>query len=142
MSSERREVVILVGMQGAGKTHYCRTELSAYERICQDEGPRTYSGVLNRLKELLAAGVPLIVMDRTNPARYQREEFAALARGAGYRVKIIYFDTPVEICRERVRSRKGHPTLAEDRMNEAMAMYASRLEVPKAEECDELVVVK
>jgi predicted kinase len=90
---------------------------------------------------LLLDGVPRIVIDRTNPMREQRKRFAEMARAAGYYLKIVYFDVPAEICRERIRNRKGHPTLAEDRMEEAIAEYKSRLNEPKAEECDELLVV-
>jgi predicted kinase len=141
MGNEDREVVILVGMQGAGKTHYCRIVLPDYQRISQDEGPRTYRGVLLQLDRLLHEGAPRIVIDRTNPMRSQRREFAALARAAGYRVKIVYFDIPMAICRERIRQRKTHPTLGQDRMNEAIAQYVSRLDIPTAEECDELIMV-
>ncbi len=127
-------------MQGSGKTFYCNTVLPGYERISQDEGPRTYPGVLLRLQELLRRGVPHIVIDRTNPMRRQREQFTALARAAGYRVKIVYFDVPVETCRARILSRKGHPTLAADRMHAAMARYTSNLNIPTPEECDELII--
>ena len=141
MQKEERELIVLMGMQGAGKTYYCQTALLDYERISQDEGPRSYRGVLLRLGELLRIGVPRIVIDRTNPVRSQRQEFAALARAAGYRVKIIYFDTPVEICQERIRQRKGHPTLVQDRMHEAMTQYALKLDIPKPEECYELITI-
>ena len=66
MVRRNRELVILVGMQGAGKTYYCEKFLADYERISQDEGPRTYAGVLKRLERLLE-GAPRIVIDRTNP---------------------------------------------------------------------------
>lgn len=75
MSQEVRELVVLVGMQGAGKTYYCETVLADYERISQDEGPRSYSGILLLLQDLLRRGVPRIVIDRTNPMRYQRADF-------------------------------------------------------------------
>ncbi len=75
MMQDDREVIILVGMQGAGKTFYCQTVLSKYERISQDEGPRTYRGVVLRLGELLREGAPRIVIDRTNPMRHQRRQF-------------------------------------------------------------------
>ncbi len=140
MSSENRELVILVGMQGSGKTLYCQTALSNYERLSQDDGPRRFPGILRRLQELLGNGVRRIVIDRTNPMRCQREQFAALAREAGYYVKIVYFDIPEEICRERIRRRRGHPTLELGQMHVAIARYASDLEIPSAEECDELVV--
>ncbi len=64
-----------------------------------------------------------------------------MARAAGYYLKIVYFDIPAEICRERIRRRTGHPTLAAGQMEQAIATYKSKLNAPKADECDELVVV-
>ncbi len=141
-AAETRELIILVGMQGSGKTFYCQTVLSNYERISQDEGPRRFPGILHRLQELVAQGVPRIVIDRTNPMRWQRAEFAALAGKAGYHLKIVYFDVPAEVCRERIRSRTRHPTLEVDQMNAAMSMYASNLDIPTADECDELIIIR
>jgi predicted kinase len=141
VQKDERELVILVGMQGAGKTHYCETALPEYERISQDEGPRTYQGVLLKLERLLREGAPRIVIDRTNPMRDQRRELAELARAAGYRVKIVYFDIPLKTCLERIPRRKTHPTLGTDRMHEAIAQYVSRLNIPTAEECDELITI-
>ncbi len=141
MSLKNHELVILVGMQGSGKTYYCEHSLREHKRISQDEGPRSYPGVLKRLHGLLIDGEQRIVVDRTNPMREQRKAFAEMARAAGYYVKIVYFNIPENVCRERICCRKGHPTLAQDRMEEAIAGYRSRLNVPKADECDELVVV-
>jgi hypothetical protein len=76
------EVAIPVGMQGAGKTYDWETVLSNHERISQDEGPRNYRGIVLRLEELLRDGTPRIAIDQTNPMRYQRQEFAALAHAA------------------------------------------------------------
>lgn len=140
MPQNGREVVILVGMQGCGKTYYSKTALPDYQRISQDEGPRTYPGVLRKLEDLLREGASRIVIDRTNPMRYQREKFAGLARAAGYRVKIVYFDVPEKTCREQILKRKEHPTLTEDRMDQAIARYVSALDIPTPEECDELIV--
>jgi hypothetical protein len=46
MMRDEREVTILVGMQGSGKTWYCKKALPDYIPISQDEGPRTYQGVV------------------------------------------------------------------------------------------------
>lgn len=142
MSQKNRELVILVGMQGAGKTYYCEHFLRDYERISQDEGPRSYQGIVTRLHELLLKGVPRIVIDRTNPMREQRKTFAEMAIAAGYYLKIIYFDVPEEICRERIRLRKDHPTLPTDKIEKAIAAYKSNLITPKSDECHELLVVR
>lgn len=137
-----RELVILVGMQGSGKTYYCRTVLGSHVRISQDEGPRSLAGVLARLEELLAERVPLIVIDRTNPIRSQRQSFIQLARQAGYRVRIVHFDLPRAVCEERIQHRCGHPTLDAASMAMAINRYLSCLEIPTELECDELVIVR
>lgn len=136
------ELVILVGMQGCGKTYYCRTVLADHVRISQDDGPRRFGGVVDLLEATLREGAPRIVVDRTNPLRWQREIFVRLARQYGYRTRIVYFDVPADLCRERITQRTGHPTLTPERMQEAMNRYLSCLEAPCPEECDELVVVQ
>lgn len=136
------ELVILVGMQGSGKTYYCRTMLPDHYRLSQDEGPRTFPAVVKRLEALLAEGVAKIVIDRTNPRRDQREIFARLARRAGYRVRVVYFDLARDVCRRRIESRSGHPTLAPQDVDGAIARYLQDLSAPTAGECDELAIVR
>ncbi len=142
MSRTAKELIILVGMPGAGKTTYCKGTLPDYVRVSQDDGPRNYRGILHRLADLVGRGVSRIVVDRTNPMRHQRDEFVSLAHGAGYRVKIVYFAVPEETCRERILLRPTHPTLKADRIEKTMASYRSNLTVPTAEECDELVMMQ
>ena len=136
-----KEVVILVGMQGAGKTHYCRAVLADYTRVSQDEGPRRFPGVLRHVRDLLEGGTKRIVIDRTNPLRRQREAFARLAREFDCRVRIIHFDVPRDVCEARILSRTDHPTLGPDRMREAIDRYVHGLDVPAEDECEELVVL-
>jgi predicted kinase len=141
MPKEDRELLILVGMPGSGKTYYCQHFLGDHARISQDEGPRRFEGIVRKLRGMLTEGVRAIVMDRTNPGREQRKTFAEMARAAGYRVKIIHFDIPEQVCEKRIRRRKGHPTLGADRMAEAIAAYQRNFEPPSADECDDLLVV-
>ena len=137
-----KELIILVGMQGCGKTHYCRTVLADYSRVSQDEGPRSFDGVIRRLGELVELDTERIVVDRTNPLRNQREGFVDLARARGYRVKIIYFHVPRGICEQRIQQRRDHPTLGPEKMEQALNRFASALEEPTEKECDELVIVR
>ena len=137
-----KEVVILVGMQGAGKTHYCEHYLPAHMRICQDEGPREFDRLFRRYERAVEEGVERIVIDRTNPTRTKREQFARAGRAGGYRVRIVYFDVPREICERRITDRRNHPTLSVEKMHQAIGAYMFRLEVPAEEECDELVVIR
>lgn len=137
-----KELIILVGMQGCGKTHYCQSVLAGYARVSQDEGPGHFAGVLRCLCELMEAEAEQIVIDRINPLRWQRERFAALARTHGYRVKIIYFDVDRGLCEQRILTRKDHPTLAAEKMKEALNRFEKVLEKPTEDECDELQIVR
>ena len=137
-----KELIILVGMQGCGKTHYCRTVLADYSRVSQDEGPRSFDGVIRRLGELVELDTERIVVDRTNPLRNQRERFVDLAKARGYRVKIIYFDVPREVCEQRIKHRRDHPTLGPEKTKQALDRFESVLEKPTEEECDKLIVIR
>jgi len=136
------EVVILVGPQGAGKTHYCRTHLPGHERVSQDEGPRRFESLVRRYEQRLDAGAARVVVDRTNPWRWQRERFAEAARRRGYRVRILLLDVPRDVCERRIADRTGHPTLTPDRMHQALDRFESALEPPTEDECDVLKVVR
>jgi predicted kinase len=137
-----KEVVILVGMPGSGKTHYCRTVLPDHVRVSQDEGPRNFPGVFARYLRLLEEGTERIVIDRTNPMAAQRAQFTAAARQRGYRVKIVHLDTSRADCEQRIRGRSSHPTLTAGRMGQAIHRYLATLTVPQEDECDELLVVR
>lgn len=137
-----RELVILVGMQGCGKTTYCHESLSGHARLSQDEGPRRFEGIVAALRKMVERGEPRIVIDRTNPLLHQRQVFTDLARQAGYRARIIYFDIPAEECIRRIEARTDHPTLDPASMHYAIARYREHLTVPDASECDEVVVIR
>lgn len=79
MTKEARELLILVGMPGSGKTYYCQHLLRDHARISQDEGPRRFEGIVRKLQGMLTEGVRAIVIDRTNPGREQRKTFAERA---------------------------------------------------------------
>ena len=138
----QKELVILVGMPGAGKTHYCQAALGDYTRISQEAGPRYFPRLLRAYERLLARGVERIVIDRTNPAGEIRRMFADLARAAGYRVKIVYFDVPRNVCERRIGYRQNHPTLKADKMHQAIGRYEKYLDVPTEDECDELIIIR
>ena len=95
---------------------------------------------MRRYEGLLDEGAERIVIDRTNPWRWQRERFAEAARERGYRVRIIHFDVPREVCERRIRDRTDHPTLPPERMHEALDRFETALEPPTKGESDVLQV--
>lgn len=98
-----KELVILIGMPGAGKTWYCKTHIPHYERINRDE-LKTKEKCLH----MCAAQMTLhhkIVIDNTNPSYETRKEYIKLAKKNGYEYEIIHINTSEECCKHNMMSR-------------------------------------
>lgn len=104
-----KELVLLIGLPGSGKTTYCKEQLPDHVRVSQDDQGRY--GHKNFFTELLKAGATRIVVDRVNSERGQRMFYVDKARAAGYQIRYIQFIVGVDQCVDRVLNRKDHPTL-------------------------------
>lgn len=86
------EVIIMVGIQGAGKSFLSRwikqqNSFMLYEIISRDvEG--TMKKSLNKMEKLIENGYNIIV-DNTNPTKESRKPYIELAKKYGYNVRII-----------------------------------------------------
>jgi predicted kinase len=84
------EAILLIGVQGAGKTTFCTQRLlDSHVRISQDL-LKTLTRVREQVMASLAAQQPFVV-DNTNTLRGQRAELIAAAKAASYRVIGYYF---------------------------------------------------
>ncbi len=133
-----KTVILLVGPQGSGKTTYCKEKLSGYTRISQDEQGKTEHKTLYR--EALERGDERIVIDRINHIREQRGNYLALAKKYGYATKIIWFNYDLQVCKERVESRKMHQTVNAENVKDAHRGYTNEFRVPSKREADTLEV--
>jgi predicted kinase len=100
-----KELVILVGPPGSGKTTYSKAFLPNHLHLSTD-----YGAIKQKFKDGLATGKD-IVIDRMNPTKKQRAEYIKPAIEAGYHVRAVMFNTPKLECRRRLVLRKDHPTL-------------------------------
>lgn len=100
------EAVILVGIQGAGKsTFYLQRFFDTHIRINLDMLKTRYRAQVF-LQACILARQPFVV-DNTNVLAAERETYIAPARAAGFRIVGYYFPVPVKHAIGRNQKREG-----------------------------------
>jgi aryl-alcohol dehydrogenase-like predicted oxidoreductase/predicted kinase/histidinol phosphatase-like enzyme len=90
------EVVIVMGMPGAGKSAVSRAlEADGYERLNRDVLGGSLADLTPRLDDLLVAGHRRVVLDNTYPTRKSRNEVIETAWQRGVPVRCIWLTTDV-----------------------------------------------
>lgn len=141
-------MTITVGLPGSGKTLWAKqagfdrtVSLDDWrEKLWGDRGIQNGPGGFDLLlalhnreiEEALENGESVVVHN-TNLLRDHRRQLIEMARRAGYRIEIVYFEIPVEVCRQRNRDRKNPVP------DEVIDDYAARLEEPGSDEADRIV---
>src|SRR3954454_16393585 len=105
-----RELVVMVGLQGCGKSTWVAANLAAtHVVVSKDHWPnarRREARQRRVVAELLAEGRSVVV-DNTNPSPAERAPLIAAARQAGVGVRCVWVDTPPALCLERNEARQG-----------------------------------
>ena len=132
------EAVILIGIQGSGKSTFCRDRLfNTHVRINLDM-LKTRHREKCILDACLAAKQPFVV-DNCNPAREDRCRYIEPAKAAGFTVVGYYLQSRVDDCKGRNEKRTGKQVVP----LKAILGAAGRLELPSLEEgFDKLYYVK
>ena len=130
------EIIIMTGIQGSGKTTFCRKQFPEYDRISLDD-------LHTRNKEKIAFEQALseekdIVIDNTNPSASDRERYIRKAKAKGYKVTGYFMQSRISDCIERNRNRAGKARVPDT----AIAATSNKLQMPSLEEgFDELYFV-
>lgn len=135
------ELVVMVGLQGAGKSTVVRSLYPSHAVVSKDHWPnarRRETRQLRLVNELLGAGRGVVV-DNTNPSAEERAPLVALGRRHGCVVLAVFVDTPVEVALRRNAAREGAARVPD------VGLYATakRLAVPtEAEGFDRVEIVR
>ena len=132
------EIVILMGLPGAGKTTFYQSFFAAsHAHISKDLWPNARERDQRQqrlLAEHLGAGRPVVV-DNTNPTAKERAALIAAAQAHGARVVGYFFDITTRQAVARNAERTGRAKVP----NVAIFTVAKRLEPPAiAEGFDQL----
>jgi predicted kinase len=132
------QAVLLIGLQGAGKSTFYRERFfTTHFRISLDLF-RTRHREGRFLDIGLETRMPFVV-DNTNPSRKERERYIRPARERGYRVVGYYFPARIADCQRRNLNRPA----AEQVPLPGIMAAAARLERPARDEgFDELFCVR
>ena len=128
---------IMIGIQGSGKSTFCRQFLPDAVRVNLDT-LKTRSNEKRVIEQCFEEGSSFVV-DNTNPTREDRERYIGPAKMEGYRVIGYFMQSRLKECIDRNDLREGKAKIPE----KGIAATFRKLELPsRAEGFDELYFVR
>jgi len=133
-------IVVLVGLPGSGKSTWLERigvvalssdvvrKLLADDETDQKINDRVFETLRYLLRQRLAIGRAVTYIDATHLTPDERRPYIGIGESYGCEVEAVFFDVPLEVCRER--NARRHRVVPED----AMARLAAKLIAPSQAE--------
>ena len=127
---------IMMGIQGSGKSEFCRRFLAEVCCINLDT-LKTRNNEKRQLENCIARGIDFVI-DNTNPTREDRARYIPVAKEHGFHIVGYFMQSRLQECIARNNQREGKERIPA----KAIAMTSNRLEMPSFDEgFDELYFV-
>lgn len=130
------ELILIVGPPGSGKSTLANKYQNGYYVVNQD---RQGKDCFNTIFLPLLINKSNIIIDRMNFSKEQRNRYLEPVKKAGYKTKIIVLHENYDTCLERMKLRKDHPTIKDDKTAvKVLNFFFSKYERPTPDEADEI----
>ena len=132
-----KTMAIMIGIQGSGKSTFCKKYLSNYQRVNLDT-LHTRNKEKNFIEKCFENNEN-IVIDNTNSRIEDREKYISRAKMMNYKVIAYFMQSIIKDCIERNNKRTGKELVP----TQAIAHTSNILQIPSYYEgFDELYYVK
>jgi RNA ligase len=138
-----KEVIILVGNMGCGKSTLASDLMKKYDDIGAAYISQDYQGKSQHwdyYERSIKDEFTKIIVDRINHTKEQRQRYIDKAKKSGYVTTVIDMTGTPDEAFHRITNRKVHPTLGKETPNEtilkALYLYYTQYEKPTYDEAD------
>lgn len=131
-----KRMILMIGIQGSGKSTFSKCRLHEYDYISLDV-LHTRKKERLMVDDCIRRGADFVI-DNTNPTSQDRARYISLAKQAGYQIIGFFMQSKLNDCIERNNRREGKAKIS----SVAIAGTSNKLELPSySEGFDELYFV-
>lgn len=134
ISSDKQEIVVMVGVQGSGKSSFSKNYLvsKGYEQISNDKY-RSFNKCTQVMEKAIAARKSVVV-DNTNPDEDSRQQFIHIAKKHGLPIRCFVMKTSLDHAQHNLKFRYYSDESIPPIPDMAFNIYKKKFKMPELSE--------